>query len=252
MRGRGDSQCPGRLRALEHAGAAPHRPGRQRLRAVLLAQRSPGLVLSGAAMIAAEPRLTLASLAALLVAGCSPAIPATPMRTPPAACCPVSLPRIPANRAAPTPAPRVVPATGTPAVPCCPLRVTPAPSIARATPTPVPSTSTTPSPPADPLARARRPARLTLLSPCQVIIGTLVNVGPEDDADTHIWLRPDPAHPGLPNAANVCLTPTPPALLLEIVPAFSGQPAAPSTAAACAPNPIARPPLRARTRACGG
>src|SRR5258708_30900326 len=138
MPGRRDSQPPAGVRALEHAGAAPHRPGRQRLRAVLLAQRSPGLVLSGAAMIAAEPRLTLASLAALLVAGCSPAIPATPMRTPPAACCPVSLPRTPGSRAAPTPAPRVVPATGTPAVPCSPLPATPAPSIAAATPPPAP------------------------------------------------------------------------------------------------------------------
>src|SRR5258708_8353858 len=115
MPGRRASQPPARRRALEHAGAAPHRPGRQRLRAVLLAQRSPGLVLSGAAMIAAEPRLTLASLAALLVAGCSPAIPATPMRTPPAACCPVTLPPIPPHRPPPPPAPRPLPATAPPA-----------------------------------------------------------------------------------------------------------------------------------------
>src|SRR5258708_31198826 len=98
MPGRRDSQSPARLRALEHAGAAPHRPGRQRLRAVLLAQRSPGLVRPGAAMIAAEPRLTLASLAAFLVARCRPAIPAAPMPTPPAASFAGILPRIPGNR----------------------------------------------------------------------------------------------------------------------------------------------------------
>src|SRR5258708_35607359 len=120
-------------------------------------------------MLAPEPRLTLASLAALLVAGCIPAIPATPMRTPPAACCPVSLPRIPGNRAAPTPAPRVVPATGTPAVPCCPLRVTPAPSIARATPTQVPSRSTPPCPPGDPLAGDGHPDRQSRLHPYKVV-----------------------------------------------------------------------------------
>src|SRR5260370_21389515 len=173
------------------------------------------------------------------------------MRTPPAGWCPVSLPRIPGNRAPPRPAPWVVPAPGTPAGPCCPLRVTPAQSIDRATPTPVPSRSTPPCPPGDPLAGVWRPDRLTLLSPCQVIIGTVVNVGPEDDGDTHIWLRPDPAYAGLLNAANVCCTPSAAALLLEIVPAFSGQPAAPSTAAACPPNPMARPHLGAHIRAWG-
>src|SRR5260370_30384111 len=84
-----------------------------------------------------------------------------------------------------------------------------------------------------------------------MIIDTVLNVGPEHDAKPHTWLRPDPAYAGLLNAANVCCTPSAAALLLEIVPACSGQPAAPSTAAACPPNPMARPHLRAHIRAWG-
>jgi len=83
------------------------------------------------------------------------------------------------------------------------------------------------------------PARLKLLQPCVTFRGTVLADLHERDGDRHLWLAPDPGYEKFLNAANVYKGHK--ALVAEIVPACTSEPANETAAAACPASKLGTP-----------
>jgi hypothetical protein len=92
-----------------------------------------------------------------------------------------------------------------------------------------------------PLAHVYSPDRLKVLDPCKHAEGVVVDVAAEEDGDYHVWFAPDPAYAYLMNPENHFQGR--PAMLAEIVPDCTGQPADEQAAARCPKTRIAVPKL---------
>jgi len=92
-----------------------------------------------------------------------------------------------------------------------------------------------------PLAHVYTPDRLKVLDPCKHAEGVVVDVAAEEDGDYHIWFRPDPAYAYLMNREDHFQGR--PAMLAEIVPDCTGEPADEVQAAKCPKTDIAIPKL---------
>jgi hypothetical protein len=91
----------------------------------------------------------------------------------------------------------------------------------------------------DPLTHVYDPARLHVLSRCQEVRGRVLAVIHEIDGDSHIWLSLDPGQEQLLAPANHYAGK--PALVVEIIPECSGQPASALAAAQCPASPLKAP-----------
>jgi hypothetical protein len=84
---------------------------------------------------------------------------------------------------------------------------------------------------------------------CQEFRGRVVKVIKERDGDHHIWALPDQGYSFLLNGQNNFQGAQ--AMVLEISPACTGQPADSQAAAHCPPSPIQPPAMGDHIRALG-
>ena len=92
-----------------------------------------------------------------------------------------------------------------------------------------------------PLDHVYTPDRLKVLDPCKHAEGVVVDVAAEEDGDYHVWFRPDSAFTYLMNPENHFQGR--PAMLAEIVPDCTGQPADEVAASKCPRTHITIPKL---------
>jgi hypothetical protein len=90
-----------------------------------------------------------------------------------------------------------------------------------------------------PEAGVYQPDRLQVLDPCKHGEGVVVDVAAEDDGDYHVWFTPDPDYAQLMNSENHFQGR--PAMLAEITPDCSDNPADSSAAAKCPKSALAIP-----------
>lgn len=127
----------------------------------------------------------------------------------------------------------------------------PHPSIS-ATPAPVPSGTLPPSaPPASCVGASPvyHPARLRPLGACATFHGIVLAVLSETDGDHHLWIAPDAGYASFLDAGN--LYHGQPALVAEIVPACTSEPADSSAAAHCPASALTEPTVREHVEVVG-
>jgi hypothetical protein len=105
-------------------------------------------------------------------------------------------------------------------------------------PTTIPSTSP-PAPACAKPAPVYHPTRLALRGICQLYQGVVLEVLNEADGDHHIWISPDPGYEHFLNSMNRIHGQ--PALVAEIVPACTTEPADSSAAARCPASALQEP-----------
>ncbi len=86
-----------------------------------------------------------------------------------------------------------------------------------------------------------QPDRLQVLDPCKHAVGVVVDVAAEDDGDYHVWFKPDTGFEYLMNPENHFQAK--PAMLAEITPDCTGQPADAGAAAKCPKSKLPLPKL---------
>ena len=123
-------------------------------------------------------------------------------------------------------------------------------------PTPSPTTSPSHSPSPSPTAMncanvppVYHPARLQLLDACATFKGLVIADLHELDGDRHLWIEPDAGYEGLLNAANDYHGHK--ALVAEIVPACTTQPATAAAASHCPASKIPAPAVGAHIQITG-
>jgi len=93
------------------------------------------------------------------------------------------------------------------------------------------------------------PARLKLLDACATFKGLVIADLHELDGDRHLWIEPDAGYEGLLNAANDYHGHK--ALVAEIVPACTTEPASAAAAARCPASKIPGPAVGAHVLVTG-
>jgi hypothetical protein len=120
------------------------------------------------------------------------------------------------------------------------------PSILR-TPTPLPSATSTQA--CNGASLVYHPYRLRALGACALYRGTVIANLHETDGDHHLWVAPDPGYDGYLAPAN--LYHGVPALVAEIVPACTTEPADSAAAARCPASTLHEPAVREHVEIVG-